>query len=1764
MARVIPEKINRDIQECVTELRKDFFENKIPINDDNANLHRFCFKLEFLLQNDMKEHTSLLGTRKNYWDYICRCLTTKRTDVHDGLKFVKSISELKTSLGRGRAFIRFCLMQQCLADSLQCCIMNTKVTSNWYHESSFLMNEAQTSFLISTLYELNDIQFDLSPRGHDLDVSWPTFARKLFSTTYSWQPPSRSVSVSSLVSCTSQNEPTLTQQFTNEIQNINEVKDLKAELIHLEKNMEELRQQLKCAEKREEESRLLASKKEKELIELSSSLEEERKLHKINVNNLEEEMVKLKENWQIEKNDLVEKLNNSVRTSVENCEKLQHMVSDYNIEEENHLRNCEKLKEKILYLEEENSTLLSQSFHLEVELQKNKEMIQQLETSTKDFEQIISELENENKMFKTRIKEQDTIIESQQDITQSKPFKDLAKQLHLRELDLLTARKEASNLQRTLEKADEANEVAKTLANTLDSENRNLREEISILVARTDDFEKINNDLKDEITAIKLELQNVLESKKKLEEELETVMKLPEELLSIIGKIANSPELSLKDVTNLYRFENIDCSLKEKIYSTLQLLERFNVNCVQNISVPSSNEALNFDKEVMNLCKKQSVKIEELHKEFDACIQEILKLNCQMCIVKDTLHLCEDRINYECLQTEYDYIKETEENECKSSENSDNSTNIPLNEMNNNTNKLNKLTEKTQKLFHDLEAFRELNHKLILKVQEQERKLSGITQELETSHKVITALKCQHSELQTTEAITRYELKEKRKLLNKLRSQLESTKEECNRMRKSYSDSEAEWQSLRDEFAKRHKQASEESGFVDDSKTLVDNESDNQDLIATNSDVASSPIDINTAEMTECFENLRPSCEGAEADINELIKEEVMCNPKSRLERLEEEFKKVRNNIMRNVSRSAHLEQRVQSLRVKKSDNITDGHLGENSAVLLQQSSHNSLDNHEQKTVDDPDTSLQILGTSPISDGIHDTSEEIVVDISNHSSEMSEDIEPSSMNVYDPSSGSLCDLSDLDDENFTNQEVRPIVPSLRRQMLHSVVNRLRNEKLRQECTETELRLQIESLKDSNYNLRREVEKLEQEKTDLIAKEIDFRIVVDVSNHSSEISEDIEPSSMNVYDPSSGSLCDLSDLDDENFTNQEVRPIVPSLRRQMLHSVVNRLRNEKLRQECTETELRLQIESLKDSNYNLRREVEKLEQEKTDLIAKEIDFRKRSEYIFRKERENFHDINVEKCTLERKISELTESLQSAVDRIKDLEKENREAKEELNKIQKLKDEEVSALRFQLSTESLKHERAFKHYTDQENEIANMKNKICDQEDLILFFEDALNQIKEEREIEKKHHRHEVWTLMELDKEKNVCSAYKTELIDLKSQKDQNATELTQLRSDNMELKKKVIKLIKEKDMLWKHSDKLAHQQKIQVTDRWMEDAETNTCLGCKVTFSLIVRKHHCRLCGRIFCHNCANNWLLTASSRRETRVCGECYIKYSELQTECRSTIPSVTEDSEDEESEACATQRPSVIGRMISSGGNFDSENTSVLSDSISVSSLSASAPKNSTVSISSTLPMYGSVPNLPSLCANKWSSHDNQLDQEKKQCPPEEFDIISDEEIANSLSLFNPYVQTTSPGRKADSRLHTTITRNATDIKLAGPNGIKGELWVNAGTQYGVPIVSDLAGHTLLWEFSTEPKTIGFSVVYNKSKSDIYNKLEMQPLLRMVHVDTQRHPFEGYVTMEEPGVYLLIFDNRFSRVTAKKVKYFLMVRGDESRGTDRRAKTLP
>ncbi|XP_005348227.1 FYVE and coiled-coil domain-containing protein 1 [Microtus ochrogaster] len=196
------QRIIRDLQDAVTELSNEFKEGGEPITDDSTSLHKFSYKLEYLLQFDQKEKASLLGSKKDYWDYFCACLA-KVKGANDGIRFVKSISELRTSLGKGRAFIRYSLVHQRLADTLQQCFMNAKVTSDWYYARSPFLKPKMSSDIVGQLYELTEVQFDLASRGYDLDAAWPTFARRTLATSssaYLWKPPSRSSSMSSLVS----------------------------------------------------------------------------------------------------------------------------------------------------------------------------------------------------------------------------------------------------------------------------------------------------------------------------------------------------------------------------------------------------------------------------------------------------------------------------------------------------------------------------------------------------------------------------------------------------------------------------------------------------------------------------------------------------------------------------------------------------------------------------------------------------------------------------------------------------------------------------------------------------------------------------------------------------------------------------------------------------------------------------------------------------------------------------------------------------------------------------------------------------------------------------------------------------------------------------------------------------------------------------------------------------------------------------------------------------------------------------------------------------------------------------------------------------------------------------------------------------------------------------------------------------------------------------------------------------------------------------
>lgn len=181
-AKII-EKIISDLEDLAKKLidlqQVNQIESTYVIRDDCLELQKFCAKLEYLIQFNLKEKkgaslNSQSNDSREYWTFILDVLKSSRS-FEDAVKYVKNINEIKTNIGRARAFIRFCLQYHRLADAIQQITMDDKILSSWYKEQSIWLNENNKSRIISVLYDLNDLNFELISRNNfELDTTWPT------------------------------------------------------------------------------------------------------------------------------------------------------------------------------------------------------------------------------------------------------------------------------------------------------------------------------------------------------------------------------------------------------------------------------------------------------------------------------------------------------------------------------------------------------------------------------------------------------------------------------------------------------------------------------------------------------------------------------------------------------------------------------------------------------------------------------------------------------------------------------------------------------------------------------------------------------------------------------------------------------------------------------------------------------------------------------------------------------------------------------------------------------------------------------------------------------------------------------------------------------------------------------------------------------------------------------------------------------------------------------------------------------------------------------------------------------------------------------------------------------------------------------------------------------------------------------------------------------------------------------------------------------
>lgn len=69
-----------------------------------------------------------------------------------------------------------------------------------------------------------------------------------------------------------------------------------------------------------------------------------------------------------------------------------------------------------------------------------------------------------------------------------------------------------------------------------------------------------------------------------------------------------------------------------------------------------------------------------------------------------------------------------------------------------------------------------------------------------------------------------------------------------------------------------------------------------------------------------------------------------------------------------------------------------------------------------------------------------------------------------------------------------------------------------------------------------------------------------------------------------------------------------------------------------------------------------------------------------------------------------------------------------------------------------------------------------------------------------------------------------------------------------------------------------------QANLQMAPIWLPDNDYVACMKCKSQFTLINRRHHCRLCGAVICKNCFTKRIAPSISDKPVPVCRDCVNK----------------------------------------------------------------------------------------------------------------------------------------------------------------------------------------------------------------------------------------------------------------------------------------------
>ncbi|XP_038061877.1 RUN and FYVE domain-containing protein 2-like [Patiria miniata] len=152
---------------CIKNLIESALADARTLDDEHFPLQQFFVVMEHILSHGLKSKKTFLDKKKSFWGAL-ESLEKTMSEAEEITDSVRNLPGIKTSLGRGRAWLRLALMQKNLADYFKALLERKDLLSEWYEPGALLLEE-EAAVIAGLLVGLNVIDCNLCLKGDDLD-----------------------------------------------------------------------------------------------------------------------------------------------------------------------------------------------------------------------------------------------------------------------------------------------------------------------------------------------------------------------------------------------------------------------------------------------------------------------------------------------------------------------------------------------------------------------------------------------------------------------------------------------------------------------------------------------------------------------------------------------------------------------------------------------------------------------------------------------------------------------------------------------------------------------------------------------------------------------------------------------------------------------------------------------------------------------------------------------------------------------------------------------------------------------------------------------------------------------------------------------------------------------------------------------------------------------------------------------------------------------------------------------------------------------------------------------------------------------------------------------------------------------------------------------------------------------------------------------------------------------------------------------------------